>query len=111
MNHSTQTEKSGWKKRWEEFKQSRPGHRFQDRHRQNRERHFGRSPFVNALQPAAGILLIVAGVVFCVIPGPGLPLLLIGLAMIADVSLWVAVRLDRFELWLRSVLPRRKPSH
>jgi hypothetical protein len=106
MTQSSSRNRRGWKQRWQEFKEARPGHRFQERHDRNRKAGAERSPAVRAIKPLAAALLIVAGVVFCVIPGPGLPLLLLGAALLADVSRRVAVALDATELWIRSLLTR-----
>lgn len=99
---------SRFQQQWLEFKNGRPGHRFQDRYERNKERRAERSSFMRFLKPVAGISLIVAGVVFCLIPGPGLPLLLIGAGLMADVSLPVARGLDRLDVWTRAVISRIK---
>ncbi|RYD68892.1 MAG: hypothetical protein EOP84_29510 [Verrucomicrobiaceae bacterium] len=44
--------------------------------------------------------------VFCLIPGPGLPLLLIGAGLLADVSLPVARGLDRVDVAIRGLCSR-----
>lgn len=93
------------KQHWREFRKGSPGHRFQDRHERNRGARSGRSGFW-FLKPVVAILLVVAGVVFCLIPGPGLPLLLIGAGLLADVSLTVARTLDWIELQIRALLTR-----
>ncbi|MES2920597.1 MAG: hypothetical protein V4819_03575 [Verrucomicrobiota bacterium] len=92
------------KQHWREFREGRPGHRFQDRHERNREDRSSGSTWSRFLKPFAAILLIGAGVVFCAIPGPGLPLLLIGAGLLADVSLLVARALDWTEAQIRAVL-------
>jgi hypothetical protein len=47
------------------------------------------------------ILLVVAGVIFCFIPGPGLPLIFIGAGLLANHSLVVARALDWTDLKIR----------
>ena len=96
----------GWKERWREFKRGSPGHRFQDRYERKRSDGSSRSSFRRLLKPLAAGLSLVAGIVFCVIPGPGMPLLALGACLLADVSRPVAVRLDRMELLIRSLLSR-----
>jgi hypothetical protein len=108
MTQSSTSNRHGWKQRWQEFKEARPGHRFQERYDRNREAGAQRSPAIRAIKPFAAALLMIAGVVFCVIPGPGLPLLLLGAALLADVSRRVAVALDATELWIRSLLTRAR---
>ena len=58
------------------------------------------------IKPLAGIGMLVAGVVFCLIPGPGLPLLLIGAGLLADVSRPVARAMDWADVKVRSVISR-----
>ena len=50
---------------------------------------------------AAGIVLTLVGVCFLALPGPGLPILVVGLALIAQESVTMARLLDRTELRLR----------
>lgn len=94
------------KKQWLEFKRGRPGRRFQDRFERNRQARSGRSRMVRFIKPFAGGVLLVAGVVFCLIPGPGLPLLLIGAGLLADVSLPVARAMDWLDVRIRNVISR-----
>lgn len=94
------------KKQWRAFKDGRPGHRFQDRYERNKEERAERSSFMRFLKPVAGISLIVAGVVFCLIPGPGVPLLLIGAGLMADVSLSVAKVMDWLDVRTRAIISR-----
>ena len=110
MTPSSLRNRHSWKQRWREFKEARPGYRFQERYDRNRESGAQRSPAIRAIKPIAAALLIIAGVVFCVIPGPGLPLLLLGAALLADVSPRVAVALDATELWIRSQLTRLRSA-
>ena len=76
-----------------------PGRRFQERHRRRRQEKSGtlkRCAFI-----CAGVLLSLAGVVFLAIPGPGIPILAVGLALIAQESAVMARFLDRAEIRLR----------
>jgi hypothetical protein len=99
----------GWfKKHWREFKEGRPGHRFQDRYERNKESREGRSWLARFIKPFAGVALVVAGIVFCLIPGPGLPLLLIGAGLLADVSLPVARAMDWVDIRLREMMAKMK---
>ena len=45
-----------------------------------------------------------AGVIFCLIPGPGLPLVVIGAALLAERSLVMARCLDWIELKVRKLM-------
>ncbi len=99
----------GWiKQHWQEFKEGRPGHRFQDRYERNKEAREERSWFTRFIKPFAGVVLVVAGVVFCLIPGPGLPLLLVGAGLLADVSLPVAKGMDWLDVRIRKAFSRLK---
>src|SRR5688572_14867418 len=89
---------------WCDFRKGRPGHRFEERFERNHEARSERSSFSRVLKPAAGIVLVAVGVVFCVIPGPGIPFLLIGAGLLADVSRPVARALDRVEVVIRNLI-------
>src|SRR5215217_7522080 len=97
-----------FKKQWRAFKEGRPGHRFQDRYERNKEVREDRSGLVRFIKPFAGIALVVAGVVFCLIPGPGVPLLLVGAGLLADVSLPVARAMDCVDVRIREVFSAMK---
>jgi hypothetical protein len=53
------------------------------------------------LKPAAGIVLVVGGVVLCFIPGPGLPLIVVGAGLLGDEWRPVARAMDWLELRAR----------
>jgi hypothetical protein len=92
------------RRQWRDFRRGRPGHRFQERYERNQRARSGGSKFTRFLKPAAGIVLLVAGVVFCFIPGPGVPFLLIGAGLLADVSLRVARTMDWLELRIQNII-------
>lgn len=50
---------------------------------------------------AGGIALTLVGLIFMAVPGPGIPVLAIGLALVAQESAALARLLDRAELRLR----------
>ena len=82
-----------------EIVHSLPGRRFQERYRRKHAEKgsaWKRCGFV-----CAGILLTVLGVFFLAVPGPGIPILAVGLALIAQESAMMARWLDRTELRLR----------
>jgi hypothetical protein len=96
--------KKGWH-RWQLFKEVEPGHRFQTRynnHRQRRERgetwKYGR-----IFNLAGGFTLIVAGFLFVPTPGPSYIIIVIGLWMLAGESLPLARFFDRLEVRLRGL--------
>jgi hypothetical protein len=96
----------GLKKKWQKFQSGRPGHRFQDRYERNRQARSNRTLVKRFIKPLAGIGMLVAGVVFCLIPGPGLPLLLFGGGLLADVSRPAARAMDWLDVRIRAVISR-----
>jgi hypothetical protein len=85
------------KRHWHLFKRDQPGHRFAHQHERLRENGMG----VKIALAVGGVLLLVAGIVLCFIPGPGIPLLVFGLALLAGLSRSLARTLDRAEPVLR----------
>lgn len=95
--------KKGWQ-RWLLFKEFEPGHRFQTRYsnkRQRRERG-ETSRYVRLLNVIGGPALIVAGFAFLPTPGPSYIIIVIGLWMLAGEFLPLARFFDRTEVRLRS---------
>jgi Putative transmembrane protein (PGPGW) len=91
--------------KWRLFKEIEPGHRFQTRyndHRQRRER--GETPkWVRLLNLVGGPALIVAGFLFVPTPGPSYIIIVIGLWMLAGEFLPLARFFDRAEVRLREL--------
>jgi hypothetical protein len=92
------------KQQWCDLKKGRPGHRFQDRYERNKEGRSDESVLRRWIQPVAGVVIFVAGVFFCIFPGPGLPLLLAGAMLLAERSRVMARALDCSELKVRSII-------
>lgn len=88
----------GLKKSWQELKKGRPGQRFQERAKRGKEERASQSWIKRFLKPALAVILIVAGLILCVIPGPGLPLVIVGAALLAERSLIIARSLDWTEV-------------
>ena len=86
---------------WEQFKASQPGERFRRVHERRAQRHPKGATWVRWAFLALGFLLVLAGIFFLAFPGPGLLVLALGLALIAQESLSVARMLDWLELKLR----------
>jgi hypothetical protein len=76
-----------------------PGRRFQERYRRKAQTKRGRMARWAAI--LAGIGLTVVGLFFLAVPGPGIPILAVGLALIAQESAMTARLLDRTEIRLR----------
>ena len=96
--------KKGWH-RWRLFKEIEPGHRFQTRynnHRQRRERG-ETSRYGRIFNLVGGLALIVAGFAFVPTPGPSYIIIVIGLWMLAGEVLLLARLFDRTEVRLREL--------
>jgi hypothetical protein len=96
--------KRGWH-RWLLFKEIEPGHRFQtryDNHRQRRERGEA-SRYGQIFNVAGGFALVVAGFAFLPTPGPSYIIIVIGLWMLAGEFLPLARLFDRVEVRLRKL--------
>lgn len=85
--------------RYHRFRIGRPGQRFRNHYRESQHRQRGRTR--RLLQLLAGGVIMLAGAVMLVTPGPGLLALLLGSALMAEESLLVAKALDKLELLAR----------
>jgi uncharacterized protein (TIGR02611 family) len=88
------------KQHWSEFKQSKPGHRFQDRYRrrQRAERgHIVKRIFLIVL----GAVIAVGSLILAPLPGPGWATVFIGLMILAGELLPAARSLDWLEVRIR----------
>jgi hypothetical protein len=84
---------------WDRFVHATPGRRFQERYRRMQEQKgsaWKRCAFV-----CGGILLALVGLFFMAVPGPGIPILAVGLALVAQESKTLARLLDKAEIRLR----------
>jgi hypothetical protein len=84
---------------WDRFVHSLPGRRFQERYR--RMQHAKGGLWRRCALVCGGIALVLVGVFFMAVPGPGIPILAIGLALVAQESAVMARFLDRAEIRLR----------
>ena len=84
---------------WDRFAHTTPGRRFQERYRRMQERKG--SAWKRCALVCGGVLLVLVGLFFCAVPGPGIPILAVGLALIAQESKALARGLDKAELRLR----------
>ena len=81
-----------------------PGRRFQERYRRNMSSERGRVARCACI--LAGIGLTLVGLFFLAVPGPGIPILAVGLALIAQESAAAARLLDKAEIRLRRLWKR-----
>lgn len=91
------------KRQWQEFRRSRPGHRFQDYHRR---RHSQGSHALHILGLLLGVVMMLAGVVLMPAPGPGMLVVVLGAVLVARGSRTAALAFDGLELRLHGLLRR-----
>ena len=89
---------------WQDFWRAAPGRRFAQRY--ERLHQASRALAGRVLRAMAGVVLIVVGIIFMPLPGPGFVPVLAGAALLAGESLRVAHWLDRAELRVRGWLGR-----
>lgn len=87
---------------WKAFTASAPGERFQDRY--HRKRDSDRPTWKKIAAPVLGILIVALGLILLPAPGPGIPVVLFGLALVAEHFLCMARLLDRCEPPIRSMV-------
>ncbi len=90
------------RKRYREFAAGQPGKRFKELHERRARRGNSRKPLVIAM----AVVVIVIGIVLLVLPGPGIPFLVVGMALAGQEVFFVARALDQGELLIRKVLQR-----
>jgi uncharacterized protein (TIGR02611 family) len=91
------------KENWRRFKESEPGHRFQDRYRRHQENKRSRFDARTFLSLGGGILVVLDGVIAVPGPGPGWVTTFLGLGLIAGGFQPVARFMDRAEVKLRAL--------
>jgi hypothetical protein len=90
---------------FDEFRKSSPGRRFQDHYRRKQASRGG--AVWRCAVMAGGVVLFLIGLFFLAVPGPGIPIVLAGAALLAQQSRATAELLDRAEVRLRRLLRRR----
>lgn len=88
-------------RQWHVFAHDKPGERFVNLHKRRQEQRQGSFSWGRILFLGAGLLLIIAGLFFMAVPGPGLPVLVTGLGLMGSESLFLARWLDWTERKLR----------
>lgn len=95
---------AGLAMRFRRFKRDTPGLRFERRYQATRAA--GHGAAYKTLMFSAGVMLLSAGLVMLVAPGPGILVSVFGATLLAQQSLFLARLLDRSELRLRSAWTR-----
>ena len=98
------------KESWWRFKESKPGHRFEDRyHRRQESEHGWRDPR-KLFYLVGGLVIAVGSLVLGVLPGPGTLTFFLGLGMIAGefrpvarLLDWAEVRVRKLAQWVRGI--------
>jgi uncharacterized protein (TIGR02611 family) len=57
-----------------------------------------------------GVTLIALGIIFLVLPGPGIPLIIAGLAILATEFTWAEILLNKSKLHLNTVIKKARPN-
>ena len=91
------------KENWQEFKESEPGHRFQERYERRQKESHGRLNAGKLLNIVGGLVIAAAGVFFIPAPGPGSMIIFVGLGLIGSEFLPLARFLDWAEVRLRDL--------
>ena len=79
-----------------------------DRLRERRERHRQRHIFVRMLVVLGGFAALFGGLALLVLPGPGIPLIVVGLGLLALEFKWAEAALGRALVHARRVQPRKR---
>jgi hypothetical protein len=90
---------------WRQLRSSPAGRRFQEFHE---SREASRGATSRWVWLCIAWVLVVAGAILLMIPGPGIPLLALGMAAVARESAFVARLLDAAELRVRRLLSRAR---
>jgi hypothetical protein len=94
---------TGLKKQWKHLTADPPGKRFQLRY--ERRKRYRRTPLARVMWTALAIFLILLGLVFIPMPGPGIVVMIFGCALLAEESLYVAKFCDAVEVAIRRLIP------
>lgn len=101
------------KHQWQLLRSDPPGERFERLYQRCRDQR-ARGGAARYLLPGASIVLILIGLVLLVVPGPGIPFLVGGVALLAAESHRVARTIDAAELklraWYQKLLGRPAPK-
>ena len=96
---------------WRRFKESKPGHRFQDRYHRRQESEQGWLHPSRLFYIGGGLIIVVGSILFGVLPGLGTLTFFLGLGMIAGefrpfarLLDWAEVRVRKLGRWVKDTL-------
>jgi hypothetical protein len=89
---------------WHDLKRGRPGHRFQDRYKRARRDEAKGGLGKRIAMIVVGVVVLVIGGFFAVVPGPAIPFFLLGGALLATESRAIARVMDWIEVRVRKVV-------
>ena len=92
------------KHQWQLLRQDKPGERFVNLY--ERRQQAGKRGVSGVAMIVAAVLLMLVGLALMVLPGPGIPFLVVGVALLACESRGMAGIADRVELKLRALVQR-----
>ena len=94
------------RRRWHNLARAKPGKRFQNRYYERKQHRS--SPLVKCAYVVLGTLLMIAGIALLPAPGPGMLVIVLGAALLAQESLLDARACDATEMKLRAWLRRAR---
>lgn len=106
MDETPNADRHGLRAHARMLSRGEPGHRFVAYHDWRAERI--RHRWIRPVYLTLSMLLIPAGLIMLVTPGPGVLMLIAGLGLVAQASRRWAVWLDQSERWCRRRLPARR---
>ena len=96
------------KENWQQFRESKPGYRFQDRYDRRQKATQGQWNKGKLFNIVGGIAIALAGLFLVPFPGPGSVIILVGLGLLGREFLPVAYSLDWAEVRLRGLAQQAK---
>jgi len=87
---------------WREFKESKPGQRFEERYRRRQQAERGHLAW-RVFLITLGAVIAVGSLILAPLPGPGWATVFVGLMILAGELLPAARFLDWLEVWLRKL--------
>jgi hypothetical protein len=89
---------------WEDLKRGRPGHRFQERYKRARRDEARSGIGKRVVMTVTGLVVLMIGAFFAVMPGPAIPFFLLGGALLATESRVIARAMDWIEVRGRKIV-------